>query len=232
MPLRDLLKKKDKHDDDSTPALAPVSPPPPEFTFMRSDTHTQEILSLPDDPPEPVSPSDGPGDGHRHRFSRITGRSRSHSNASTTSRSSDASKSKDRPRESRRLSQRLGLRKEDTSTSVPQNLPEITDAQDGDGDAWEQRATMLAKENEKNRSRPGTPVRDDVPDLRTLRLGEGEGEGQHVVSSKNTDDNIQEAIRLHEDGQLEAATEMFGRLADPNGENNALSQVLYGLALR
>ena len=25
---------------------------------------------------------------------------------------------------------------------------------------------------------------------------------------------------------------MFGRLADPHGENNALSQVLYGLALR
>ena len=25
---------------------------------------------------------------------------------------------------------------------------------------------------------------------------------------------------------------MFGRLADPKGENNALSQVLYGLALR
>lgn len=25
---------------------------------------------------------------------------------------------------------------------------------------------------------------------------------------------------------------MFGKLADPNGANNALSQVLYGLALR
>lgn len=31
---------------------------------------------------------------------------------------------------------------------------------------------------------------------------------------------------------LEQSTEMFGRLADPNGANNALSQVLYGLALR
>jgi hypothetical protein len=230
MPLRDLLKKKDKHEDDSTPAPAPASPPPLEFTFMRSDTHTQEILSLPDDPPELVSPSDGLGDGHRHRFSRVTGRSRSHSNASTNSRSSDASKSKDRPRDSRRLSQRLGLRKEDTSTSVPQNLPEITDGQDEDGDAWEQRATMLARENEKNRSRPGTPVRGDVPDLKALNLGEGEE--QHIVSSKNTDDTIQEAIRLHEAGQLEDATKMFGRLADPHGENNALSQVLYGLALR
>ena len=31
---------------------------------------------------------------------------------------------------------------------------------------------------------------------------------------------------------LTNSTKMFGRLADPNGENNALSQVLYGLALR
>lgn len=32
--------------------------------------------------------------------------------------------------------------------------------------------------------------------------------------------------------ELEKATEMFGVLADPNGANNALGQVLYGLALR
>jgi hypothetical protein len=31
---------------------------------------------------------------------------------------------------------------------------------------------------------------------------------------------------------LEASTALFGRLADPNGANNALAQVLYGLALR
>lgn len=32
--------------------------------------------------------------------------------------------------------------------------------------------------------------------------------------------------------ELEASTSIFGRLADPNGADNALSQVLYGLALR
>lgn len=32
--------------------------------------------------------------------------------------------------------------------------------------------------------------------------------------------------------ELEVSTKMFGNLADPNGANNALSQVLYGLALR
>ena len=37
---------------------------------------------------------------------------------------------------------------------------------------------------------------------------------------------------MHETGELTKATEMFGRLGDPNGANNALSQVLYGLALR
>lgn len=31
---------------------------------------------------------------------------------------------------------------------------------------------------------------------------------------------------------LSQSTAMFGRLADPQGENNAISQVLYGLALR
>lgn len=36
----------------------------------------------------------------------------------------------------------------------------------------------------------------------------------------------------HRASDLSRSTEMFGRLADPNGANNALSQVLYGLALR
>jgi hypothetical protein len=58
------------------------------------------------------------------------------------------------------------------------------------------------------------------------------GNMRGVVSSKYVDDNIQEAIRLHEAGELEVSTQMFGRLADPHRENNALSQVLYGLALR
>jgi hypothetical protein len=233
MPLRDLLKKKDKLEPESPPAEA--LPPPPQFTFMRSDTHTQEVISLPDDPPNefydrPAS-SDGSNDGgHRPRFSRLTGRSRSQSTASNASRSSETSKSKERPVNPKRLSQRLGLRKEDSSAVVPKDLPDIKDGQDGDGDAWEQRATMLARENEKSRSRPGTPVNDDIPDVGGMRLAEGRGGG--IVASKNTDDNIQEAIRLHEAGDLKEATRMFGRLADPNEENNALSQVVYALSLR
>lgn len=32
--------------------------------------------------------------------------------------------------------------------------------------------------------------------------------------------------------EFSKSTAMFGRLANPNGDNNVLSQVLYGLALR
>lgn len=53
-----------------------------------------------------------------------------------------------------------------------------------------------------------------------------------AVSSKEIDLDIQEAIRLHEAGDLATSTRLFGRLADPQGANNPLSQVLYGLALR
>jgi hypothetical protein len=230
MPFRDLLKKKDKHKEEVTREPDSRETPPPEFTFLRSDTHTQEVVTLPDEPNEPLSPNETRG-----RLGLFSGRSRSTSNTSSVSKSSEKSKSKETPERPRRISQRLGLKRDDSSINIPQNLPEITDAQEGSQDAWEQRATILAGENAKNRSRPGTPVGEDVPNLGSLNFEETNTrptDARHVVSSQRTDDNIQEAIRLHEAGQLEKATAMFGRLADPHGENNALSQVLYGLALR
>lgn len=39
-------------------------------------------------------------------------------------------------------------------------------------------------------------------------------------------------LTLNSSTELEQSTQMFGILADPNGANNALGQVLYGLALR
>lgn len=120
---------------------------------------------------------------------------------------------------------------------MPSDLPAINSSgkdEAGVESEWEQRATLLARENEK--SRPGTPTGSSggtSPSFSSLSAGRaGAGSNKHAVSSQNADDNIQEAIRLHEAGDLETATRMFGRLADPNGENNALSQVLYGLALR
>ncbi len=125
---------------------------------------------------------------------------------------------------------------------MPQDLPkiEIADTSSGGDDdrdgrelQWEKRATMLARRrNEKHRSRPSTPVGE----MATLALHSSNGSSRAaespVVSSQAIDADIQEAIRLHEAGELEKSTRLFGQLADPNGANNPLSQVLFGLALR
>jgi hypothetical protein len=118
-------------------------------------------------------------------------------------------------------------------------LPEILVASEeedaGIESQWEKRATMLARKNEQSRSRPTTPLGGSTADLgsfKNMAISGSPSNDEGVVSTKQIDDNIQEAIRLHEAGELEVSTQMFGRLADPNGENNALSQVLYGLALR
>merc|ERR1712000_472995 len=116
---------------------------------------------------------------------------------------------------------------EPTSESVPSDLPEIHVPEGEDGEAreslWEKRATMLARKNEQSRSRPTTPVGGSTTDLgsfQDLDISGGSRE-KAVVSTKQADDNIQEAIRLQEASELETSTQMFGRLADPNGENNA-----------
>ncbi|CAK7200527.1 hypothetical protein SEUCBS139899_003224 [Sporothrix eucalyptigena] len=109
---------------------------------------------------------------------------------------------------------------------------------------WEKRATMLAMENERQQqrssgSRPGTPEErlgsrggSRSPAGGRSRSNSAVSNKDGTVSSKELDATIQEAIRLHEQGQLEQSTRMFGILADPRGYNNPLSQVLYGLALR
>jgi hypothetical protein len=240
MPLRDILKKKDKLPEDAIPPPPPIPDEPEfQFTFMRSDTHTQEIIS-----PPTFSSADSyntmtDGKQDSRLSSLFKGRSRTTSNASgasVSSRGSDRSKSNS---DHRRLSQRLHLKRSVSSNNVPADLPEITvedDSADTTGieSQWEARATILAKKNEQQRSRPSTPVGSvtDLGNFGDLTMGGSPGREKGVVSSQHVDDNIQEAIRLHEAGELEASTQMFGRLADPEGENNALSQVLYGLALR
>lgn len=122
---------------------------------------------------------------------------------------------------------------------MPQNLPEIVvpnDVQDGDAAElqWEKRATMLAGQNDRVRSRP--PSRDAADGMAHMSLDGPRSRSASVhsgqVSSKQIDADIQEAIRLHEEGNFVEATKLFGRLADESGANNPLSQVLYGLALR
>lgn len=243
MPFKDLLKKKDKGEEQVHEVEEK-----PVFLFMRSDTNTQELIRPPTfdshNTPDPPPFADSRNESKTSRL--FKGRSRSgsvNSTASVSSRTSQRSNAKSTS--SRRLSERLHLKKaEPTSESVPQDLPEIQlpageEGGDGAESQWEKRATMLARKNEQSRSRPGTPVGGSTTDLGSFndlsigeRPGSSAGRQESVVSTKQTDDNIQEAIRLHEAGELVTSTSMFGRLADPNGENNALSQVLYGLALR
>ncbi|KAI9171413.1 hypothetical protein HJFPF1_00896 [Paramyrothecium foliicola] len=244
MGLRDLLKKKDevaRRGSEGNPSVGQYKES--DFTFIRSDTHSQDFIQPPGGPPSDSNYlSAGPEPSKARRsldVFRSGNRSRSHSDASQTGASS------------RRLSERLHLsRAPDSSEKVPQNLPDIVlpnDAQDKDAaeSQWEKRATMLATQNERATSRPASPLSpmspmsplSGDPRGRTGSVGGIAGRSRspsasHVVSSKAIDADIQEAIRLHEEGNLPESTRLFGQLANPDGANNPLSQVLYGLALR
>ena len=141
MPLRDLLKKRDKVRED-VPGIQdpPRAQSPTEFTFMRSDTNTQELIQ----PPTFGDEGDVPTPAHEHHTSKLVSRFRSSSNASITS--SGSSKGE------KRLSQRLHLRSASRASSisaiVPADLPAIDDAADGSEEKearWEERATILAQ---------------------------------------------------------------------------------------
>lgn len=53
-----------------------------------------------------------------------------------------------------------------------------------------------------------------------------------VTFSKSTDEQVQQAIDLHEAGKLEESANLFENLGDPNGINHPLAQVLLGLSYR
>lgn len=268
MGLRDILKKKDRIEDseDNRREDAVNSLRAPEFTFIRSDTLTQEIIHPPSarnstyetqDDFNYLSASDAqlsPSTSKPRRLSdafRSSGPSRG---SSVSSRNSSLTAG-DKASPARRLSQRLRLsRAPASSENVPADLPEIittTAAADGDDDdpaaaesQWEKRATLLAKtanENEAvHRSAPPSPVSPTAAvqsGFQTMRVVDDGGRGRAdpqsgVASSPRIDADIQQAIKLHEQGELEQSTRLFGVLADPKGANNPLSQVLYGLALR
>ncbi|KAL1582412.1 hypothetical protein WHR41_08947 [Cladosporium halotolerans] len=109
---------------------------------------------------------------------------------------------------------------------------------------WEKRATILASSSpfadpsapsSNTTNTPGDATDDERTGrpLSTLPTSASTPRDRsRSVATQQTDISIQEAIRLHESGDLTASTAMFGTLASPTGANNALSQVLYGLALR
>jgi len=113
----------------------------------------------------------------------------------------------------------FGRPRSKSSVYVPEGMPELDNR--ASEDQWEHRAALLAQ---GGRSSPVGNLEEFPPDDDRHRRS------QSVVSSLDIgDNNIQEAIRLHEAGELARSTRMFGKLAD---QNNPLSQVLFGLALR
>ena len=240
MPLKDLLRKKEKISQDAIegapapePLPTPQTLPIPEFTFMRTDTNTQEIIRPPsfagDNDPIPT-PSQNLSTPPKRSLSRF--------------RKSSIPSPKESNTPTRKLSQRLHLSRASSSTSVhiPSDLPAIPDPYTPKGDQqereaqWEERATILAKENKSTpASRHGRAqnLTEEVASPETITNSDGAtSRPRHrarSVSDAVSDENIQEAIRLHEAGELTKATNMFGRLAETG---NVLSQVLYGLSLR
>ena len=247
MTLKEILKKKEKIKEDVTPSV--VSPPEPDpiaegFTFLRSDTNTEELIKPPSFTSDAAEPTPHTT---QHRLSSHLSRLRSSSNASTRSAQSRTS-----PKSEKRLSQRLHLNRSRTPSSssvhVPTDLPEIQDfaVQGEDKEAqWEERATMLAKGNPNHRPTRMSPENgrpsgvtsehkfyqgrspQEIPSQPEQGLSLRAGVTRSVSSAK-ADENIQEAIRLHESGDLINSTAMFGRLAD----SSAMAQIMFGLALR
>ncbi len=145
MPLKDLLKKRDKIKDDDAHGPASSSAPSPEFTFLRTDTNTQEIIQPPSHPDDTTGTTTTTTP---HLAPKRPSRFRSASSTSVSSRTSSQGE--------RRLSQRLHLRSHSyassrSSVNLPEDLPDIEN--DGSDDRvekearWEERATILAKGN-------------------------------------------------------------------------------------
>ncbi|KAL2831761.1 hypothetical protein BDW59DRAFT_124754 [Aspergillus cavernicola] len=233
MPLRELLQKKEKLDSTSDEyAAGSHGNAVPEIRFIRSDTTTQEIIIPPgyqDDEGHLTSPRPSSASSHRRSlnpFHRSRSPSESQEPASPT-----------RPRGERRLSHLLRRDRRSSSSSsvnIPSDLPQIapdTGTEQEREAQWEKRATVLAQRN----SQLGSPSHSPTPStgLSSENVRPRSRSSSHSrINDPQGDVNIQEAIRLHEAGELDQSTSMFGQLADPGGANNALSQVLYGLALR
>ena len=230
MPFRDILKKKDKIAQiDYDQATLPKLPQASEFTFVRTDTHTEEVIKPPafdGDSPETTPTSSTTPKRGLSRFRRGSHERPEHESESASPQ-----------REHKRLSQRLRLHRSASASSaiIPADLPEVADAYAGHGDQqdkeaqWEERATVLVTRS------PIVQGQQPLPDVSHLNLNAREARTDRpsirprTASDAASDGTIQDAIRFHEAGELEKATDLFRRLAE---SGNVLSQVLYGLSLR
>ena len=244
--LRELLKKKDKIENDASP-IQESTLDVPGFTFMRTTTTSEEVIQPPDYPDQtPSSEKRKSKEKSKHHLGF-----RKSSNADVTkdpTAITGTSQLPIRPKHERKLSDRLHISRQsrspstDSSSHLPKDLPDAPTAVGPVGAEkgaaqeekavneqreaqWEKRATILAQTN---------PLLAQEQQQQTARQQEKTRSRSRSpsISDKRSDENIQEAIRLHEIGELGLSTAMFGRLGDPKGANNALAQVLYGLALR
>ncbi|KAJ5097732.1 hypothetical protein N7456_008453 [Penicillium angulare] len=254
--LRNILRKREDVIGTSPPRAPlatpiPTSPPNPEITFLRSDTFGHEVITPPshkDDPPQspPYSPNPSNSLGSPRPSSNTSRRSFQIFNRSSRSESL-SSPSSPRPQRENRLSNLLHRENKrsrsdsrDSSANIPLDLPQIEDDEGGDKQErealWEKRATVLATHHPKFGQGLGSPLASEFDvsggGFEQRSRGNSRSSSHSRVGDSQDDVNIQEAIRLHESGDLERSTQMFGQLANPHGANNPLSQVLYGLALR
>ncbi|KAJ6006739.1 hypothetical protein N7451_004683 [Penicillium sp. IBT 35674x] len=237
--LRNILhKREDITSDTSHPRPPPItittptSSSPPEFTFLRSDTFGQEVIAPPthaDDPP--FSPT-----SLRSPTESLNSPTTPQAHPAAASNSSRATESPAQNRSPVRLRPAASAGSQTyyiAITGAVADLPQIDDDAVSDKQereaAWEKRATVLAQHHPQFGS-VGSPLQSEF-DVSEWG-GQSRSSSRSRAGDVQDDTNIQEAIRLHESGDLEKSTQMFGQLANPNGANNPLSQVLYGLALR
>ena len=179
MTLRGLLKKKAKVDEPQSPEQS-SSPTGPEFKIIRSDTHSQEVLVGPFSPStniESIAVYEKPGPSKR------SSRFRSLSNASSVARDLKGE---------RRLSQLLNLRSHShdlrtSSANIPIDLPKIDNDDEGHEERearWEERATILAKENANVRSSvPPEKLCSISPSVPTVPITKATA-AQHISNAK------------------------------------------------
>ena len=252
--LKDFLKKKEKIGKDDHP-VEQAQLAVPEFKFIRTTTESEDLIEIPSYPDEPensnaLSPRSKKERKHHFGFRKS---SNAEETKDPTAAAVEPPQSPTRPMmRERKLSERLRLHRQsrspsaEASTHLPSDLPDAPAAVgplglDGGAAAeeekdvkeqreaqWEKRATILAQANplleQERRQQQATQAQAKATTRSRSR--------SPSISDERGDENIQEAIRLHEIGELGLSTAMFGRLGDPKGANNALAQVLYGLALR
>lgn len=236
MPLKDLIKKKDKVANEQAHVPAPHNVVD-DFVFVRTDTNMEEVIAppAPDADPDHLQSPTSP----RRKFlpfrkgSHSSTKSHKSENAIDDAHDSEEGASSTRRSRSKSLRLHLTPKSRASSTSsmnLPPDLPNITDDYNAPADdkeaKWEQRATLLAQGSPL----PKSAIDEGPPQLHLTHLEPPRPvTRQRSASDVKSDETIQEAIRLHEAGELEQSTQMFGRLAE---RGNVLSQVLYGLALR